>query len=73
MFITFLYAVPLPCPSQFLCTDGNCTDSENVCDGISHCSDNSDEDQICVGEVEFYRIWLKREKKKKRKRFMRLS
>ena len=41
------------CPFQFLCTNGSCTDSENVCDGTNHCSDNSDEDQICVGEFEF--------------------
>ena len=40
------------CPYKFLCTNGRCVDSDSVCDGRNHCRDNSDEDQICVGEFD---------------------
>ena len=39
------------CPFKFLCTNGRCKDLEDVCDGRNNCEDNSDEDQICVGEL----------------------
>ncbi|XP_023931419.1 CUB and sushi domain-containing protein 3-like isoform X1 [Lingula anatina] len=33
----------LPTSQQFLCTNGECVDPDNICDGIPHCPDAADE------------------------------
>ena len=45
------YCLGNVCPSHaYLCANNQCIPAANVCDGIVHCEDNSDETEICKGQ-----------------------
>lgn len=44
-------------PGKYRCDNNNCVFNTNVCDGLDHCGDNSDETKIACEYIKITNLW----------------